>query len=140
LFESVAICTWLADKHADKGLITPSGTWERALHDQWCAFTLSEVEAHLWTMARNAFIYSEDQQSQEAGAQAHRKAQVGLKTLDDHLGQHEYMVGDTFLATDIIVGFVANCAKAIGLLDQFSNVSAFNDRMLAPAHCPMSDE
>ena len=55
LFESAAICTWLADSHPEKGLISPSGTWERALHDQWVAFVLTELEAHLWSTARNQF-------------------------------------------------------------------------------------
>lgn len=27
LFESAAICNWLADSHPDAGLIAPSGTW-----------------------------------------------------------------------------------------------------------------
>ena len=36
LFESSAICNWLADSHPEKGLIAKSGTWERAQHDQWC--------------------------------------------------------------------------------------------------------
>lgn len=52
LFESAAICTWLADSHPQSGLIAPSGTWPRALHDQWTAFTLAEVEANLWHTAR----------------------------------------------------------------------------------------
>ena len=34
LFESAAICAWIADRHPEKGLIAPSGSWDRALHDQ----------------------------------------------------------------------------------------------------------
>ena len=34
LFESAAICTYIADLVPEKGLVAPSGTWERALHDQ----------------------------------------------------------------------------------------------------------
>ena len=47
LFESAAICNWLADSHPEAGLVAPSGTWSRALHDQWVAFTLSEIEAFI---------------------------------------------------------------------------------------------
>lgn len=34
LFESLAICNWLADSHPSRNLGWPVGTWERALHDQ----------------------------------------------------------------------------------------------------------
>lgn len=54
LFESAAICNWLADSHPEAGLIAPSGAWARALHDQWVAFTLSEIEAFLWHTARTS--------------------------------------------------------------------------------------
>src|ERR1044072_1276606 len=46
LFESAAICTWLADSHPEAGVIAASGTWARALHDQWTRFTLDEVAAN----------------------------------------------------------------------------------------------
>src|SRR3954463_13754878 len=59
LFESASICTWLADSHPGSGLIAPSGSWERALHDQWVAFCLTEIEAHLWSTSRNTFLYPE---------------------------------------------------------------------------------
>ena len=36
LFESAAICTWLADSHPDKGLVAKSGTWERAATKSMC--------------------------------------------------------------------------------------------------------
>src|SRR5215218_8806281 len=55
LFESAAICTWLADSHPGHCLVAPSGSWDRALHDQWVCFCLAELEAHLWSTARNSF-------------------------------------------------------------------------------------
>ena len=52
LFESAAICTYLADLVPEKGLIAPSGTRERALHLQWTSFALTEMEAYVWSNAR----------------------------------------------------------------------------------------
>src|SRR5262249_24087216 len=34
-FESIALCTWLADRRPERGLIPPAGSRERATHDQW---------------------------------------------------------------------------------------------------------
>lgn len=44
LFESSAICTYLADKH--KRLAPLPGTKERTLYNQWMAFTLTQIEAY----------------------------------------------------------------------------------------------
>lgn len=59
LFESSAICTYLADKHADKGLIPKEGTPERAQYNQWVSTITTELEQPIWTMTKYAFMYSE---------------------------------------------------------------------------------
>ena len=140
LFESAAICTWLADKHADKGLGFETGTWERALHEQWVAFTLSELEAHLWSSARNTFIYPEDARLKGVIVQNDQEARNGLKVLNDHLSGHDYMVADRFSVTDVIVAFATNWAQGTGLVGDFPHVAAYNQRMLARDRCPMTAE
>ena len=139
LFESSAICNWLADSHPDKGLIAKSGTWERALHDQWCGFIMTELEAHLWTMARNSFVYAEDQRSEEAVAQARKEAVKTVATLNDHLGAHDYFVGDAFSVADIFCGFATNWAEGMQLAEEAPHVKAFNARIKARPHCALND-
>ena len=85
LFESAAICTWLTDSHPEAGLIAPSGTWARALHDQWTAFTLAEVEANLWHTPRNLFLYSEQESVPAVYEQNAKEAKRGLAVLDGAL-------------------------------------------------------
>ena len=139
LFESAAICTWLADSHADKGLISPSGTWERALHDQWCAFIMTELEAHLWSMARNTFVYPEDQRSQVVIDQAAMEAKKTLEVIDAHLGKEQYFVGQKFTVADIFSGFATNWAEGVGLAGDFEQVRAYNARMKERPHCTLGD-
>src|SRR5512143_3788802 len=43
-FESVALCTWLADRRPERGLIPLPGSPERATHDQWLMLAVTEVE------------------------------------------------------------------------------------------------
>ena len=94
LFESAAICTWLADSHPQAGLIAPSGTWARALHDQWTAFTLAEVEANLQHTARNLFIYSEEDRVPAVYEQNAREAKRGLAVFDGVLKDKSWLVED----------------------------------------------
>ena len=53
LFESAAICTWLADSHPEKSLIAPSGSWPGAARPVGDVFCFAELEWHLWSTARN---------------------------------------------------------------------------------------
>lgn len=139
LFESAAICTWLADKHADKGLSFASGTWERALHDQWTAFVLSELEAHLWIHARNAIIYEKEDRLEAVFVQADKEAVASLAVLDTHLSANDYMVAGHFSVTDIITGFATNWAQSTGLTSNAPHVEAYNARLRERSHCPLDN-
>jgi glutathione S-transferase len=136
LYESAAICNWLADAHPQAGLIPASGTWSRALHDQWTAFTLAELEAHIWSSARNTFVYPEDQRVPEIFEQNAREAKRGLKVFDDHLADHSWLVDDRFSVADIFAGYAIFWAHALGLTEETPNVVRFVGDLKARPHCP----
>jgi glutathione S-transferase len=136
LFESAAICTWLADSHPEAGLIAPSGTWARALHDQWTAFTLAEVEANLWHTARNVFIYPEEERVPAVYEQNAKEAKRGLAVFDGALEGKSWLVEDRFSVTDIFVGYAVTWARVQGLTAHLPNVTAYAERILARPLCP----
>ncbi len=140
LFESAAICTWIADCHPEGGLISPSGTWERAQHDQWVAFTLSELEAYLWSSARNTFVYPEEKRIEAVFPQNAMEAKRALGALDAHLADTEWLVAGKFSVTDIITGFTVNWARRTGLTGEFENVQTYNQRILDRPLCPFSKD
>jgi glutathione S-transferase len=136
LFESAAICTWLADSHPEAGLIAPSGAWARALHDQWTAFTLAEVEANLQHTARNLFIYSEEERVPAVYEQNAREAKRGLAVFDGVLKGKTWLVEDRFSVTDIFVGYAVVWARVQGMTADLPNVTAYAERILARPLCP----
>jgi glutathione S-transferase len=125
LFESAAICNWLADSHPEARLIAPSGTWSRALHDQWTAFTLAEVEANLWHTARNQFIYGEAERVTAVYAQNEREARRGLAVFERALEGRDWLVDDRFSVTDIFVGYAVMWARKQGMTSDMPNVTAY---------------
>ena len=137
LFESAAICNWLADSHADKGLIPAAGTWERALHDQWVCFVLTEIEAWLWHTFRHTVRLPEQDRVEAVVPQNTAHAAAGLKALDDHLANQPYLLGDPFQMTDIIAGFTVNWGMRAGAAAGLSHVAAYRDRLLDREHCPL---
>lgn len=136
LFESAAICNWLADSHPQAGLVAPSGTWSRALHDQWVAFTLAEIEAFLWHTARNLFLLPEAERVPAVYPQNEAAAKRGLAVLDAHLGGRDWMVDDRFSLTDIFVGYAVCWAGWQGMTGELANVTAYVERLQARPLCP----
>ena len=136
LFESAAICTWLADRQPEKGLIAPSGTWQRALHDQWVAFTLAELEANLWVSARNLFIYPEEKRVPQIHQQNEEESKRALAVFERHLEGRAWLVDERFSITDIFAGYAINWARLLGWAAHLPNVTAYCARLLDRPLCP----
>lgn len=135
LFESAAICTHLADCCADKGLIPAPGTRARALHEQWTAFVLTEVEAHTWSTFRNTVFYPEERRVPAIVEQNAVEAKKGLKMIDDALAGQDHLLGANFQVTDIIVGYAVNGARRRELFgDDMPNLLAWNARIRERPH------
>lgn len=137
LFEAAAICTYLADLVPEKNLIAPSGTRDRALHLQWVSFALTELEAYVWSNARNTFVLPEEQRIRalfEQNKQAYRNA---AKVLDKVFEECDYLVGNRFSVTDILVGFTLNWGNGIGLLEETPNLQKYLARLKERPHCTL---
>jgi glutathione S-transferase len=96
IFESGAICLYLADKYPEKGLLPASGTVERGLAFQWVFFTYTELQAAVL----RSFLARDD----ASAAQAARDDFVArVDVVDGALDQREYLVGDRFTVADLLV-------------------------------------
>ncbi len=68
IYDSTAICTYLADKHS--GLSFPTGTLERARQDSFTNFALDEMDSILWMSAKHTFVLPEDRRFQTSNRSA----------------------------------------------------------------------
>ena len=137
LFESAAICTYLADREPSKGLIAKPGTMERALHDQWTSFALTELEAWLWSSAKHSMFYPEEQRVPEVLETNRSEALAGTSVLESALQDSDYLVGNRFSVTDIIVAYTVNWANRMGLLEERPKLAAYLERLRARPHCAL---
>ena len=139
LFESAAICTYLADAHPNKGLVSPSGTWERALHDQWVSFALTEMEAWGWSTFRSMNIVPEDEKVPEMydyNRNAYRKSALALEIA---LAEHDYLINNEFSVTDIIVGWTCHFSQGLGYNEGFDNINAYVSRLMQRPKCALPE-
>ena len=140
LFESAAICTYLADNSPHSDLIAEAGSWARGQHDQWTFFALTEMEAWLWNTAVNTFILPPDQRT-EAGFEQNAMMFVrSASVLNDVLSCCDYLVENRFTVTDIIVSWTVNWGRRQGLLDGMNGLHAYLERLFERSHCALAKD
>ena len=140
LFESAAIVAAVADRVPEKRLIAPAGSWDRALHDQWVFFALTEMEPWVWSSELNTldFVLSATERVPAIIEQNDRFFKKSAAVLDRHLGDHDFLVADRFTAADIIVGYTVAFGEEQGLLADFDHLGRYLDRLSARPHCTLA--
>ena len=138
LFESAAICTFIADQFPNTGLIANPGTWARAQHDQWVSFALTEMEAWLWNTAVNSYVLPPDKRIDVGFQQNTEMFKRSAQALNALMSHQEYLIEDKFSVTDIIVGWTVNWGRRQGLLDGLEGLQSYLKRLMARPHCALA--
>jgi len=125
LFESVAICHYLAEKYNDKKLIPQSATLERAKYDQWVLFCVNEIEGQLWIRERHSWIYPENKRSALAVEMATEEFHKAAKILDHEMTNKSYIIDNKFSVADIIIGYTLNWANSRDLLASYTQLTRY---------------
>jgi glutathione S-transferase len=128
--DSAAICVYLADKHADRGMGANPGLAGRADMDSWMHFAQSEFEAPLWSKLRHRFILPPELRVDVGPAAAHDFASEVI-TLERRLGDREFALGDRFSAVDVLLGDIGAWARGGRFRIESNAVNAYLDRALA---------
>jgi len=111
MFESVAICAYLADKFPDKRMAPPLGTVERGTYYQWMFYSVAALEAN---------------------ALDREKIKECFLVLDRALTDREFIVGNAITAADVMIGSGLIWLDARHqLLNDFPSLSAYAKRLLA---------
>jgi glutathione S-transferase len=109
LHDSVAICTYLADKHGR--LTAKAGTPERGRQDALMQFTVDEIEGALWTAAKSSFIHPEEYRSADIRKTCDYEFGKAMATLAKHLDGKDFLTGNDFCVADLILGHCGGWAK-----------------------------
>jgi glutathione S-transferase len=112
VFESAAICLYLADLHPDAGLAPAPGTRERALLYQWTIFTPAELEPPLIESAVHA------KADPDRAAAARRRFDEAADAVSSALDGSDYLVGGRFTVADVLVGSTLAFTERIGFADE----------------------
>jgi glutathione S-transferase len=132
LWESAAICQYLADKYPEKRLAPAVGTPERGKYYQWIHYAMSGIEPPAVTLFLHTMRLPEAERIPALVDAA--KAQLGrvITIVDDALAGREWMLGSQFSAADVMVGSTLVWCQMLGLIgDQYANVPGYLTRCAA---------
>jgi glutathione S-transferase len=132
LWESMAICQYLAKKY-DDGNLWPSDPEQQGLTMQWPLWAAWEIEPFVVNYLRHAMVYPEDKRRPELVEEALAVIPNALKVLDGALAGKEYLVGNKFSVTDINISTVlllVDIYKQLGV-EEYGNIMAWLDRVSA---------
>jgi glutathione S-transferase len=129
LFESAAICQYLADKYPDKKLAPPVGTPERGKYYQWIHYAMSGLEPPAVTIFFHTIQLPEAERVPQLVEKARPQLDAAIKVVDDALAGREWILGSQFTAADVMIGSTVVWAQMMGLVgDKYANVSAYLTR------------
>lgn len=130
LTESAAIVTYIGEKFPACGLV-PEDLSQRASYLQWVAFTISELEQPLWTLAKHRFALPEQLRLPAIEQTALWEFARAAKVLGQHLQGREYAVGERFTGADILIGHTLGWAKHAKVLLGSDVLEQYAERMLS---------
>jgi len=111
LTDSVAIMTYLGDKH---GMLTaPAGTPARARQDAMTFWLIDEMDAILWTYAKNSFIFPEDQRVPAIKDNLKAEFARNMDLLAERI-KGPFLMGDQMTHADILAVHCLNWSIGAG--------------------------
>jgi glutathione S-transferase len=132
LWESAAICQYLADKHPEKHLAPAVGTPERGKYYQWIQYAMSGLEPPAVTLFMHTIQLPEAERVPALVDTAKAQLAHSLKVVDDALAGREWILGSQFSAADVMVGSTLVWCQMMGLIgDQYANLAGYLARCSA---------
>lgn len=104
MFESGAMCMWLADQAPAKGLAPARDDAQRRQYEQWMFFGPATLEPPAFELLLHTRILPEESRVPEIAPFAEQSYRRVLDMLVTHFQQHDYLLGNTFSTADIMVG------------------------------------
>jgi glutathione S-transferase len=131
LFESAAICSYLADKYPEKKLAPPVGTPARGLYYQWMHYAMATVEPPLLQTFLHTVMLPEAQRKPEVVEEARKQWQDVARVLSQALAGKTWILGEQFSAADVMIGSCLVWAGFMGMTSGFPELEAYVARCSA---------
>ena len=124
MFESGAICRYLADKYLSRGLAPGLDRPERAAYNQWMTFSTATLEPALIKLGSAG-------DDDKAKAKAREEFDDICDALESAVGDGQWLLGDQFTAADIMIGSPLAWAKRSRMFDERPTLLTYTARVIS---------
>jgi glutathione S-transferase len=129
MFESAAICAYLADRFPEMGLAPAFGTAGRAYYYQWLVYAMATAEPPVVKVFLNTRMLPEAQRS-AAVADEGRKQWAGVaQVLERSLEGRSFLLGERLSAADVVLGSIVGWSGFLGLLEGHPGLQQYAARL-----------
>jgi glutathione S-transferase len=130
IWESAAICQYLADKFPQANLAPPAGTPARGLYYQWIHFAMSGLEPPAVLIFVHTIQRPEAERIAAVAADARKEIAAALAVLEKAVANRTHILGDQFTTADVMIGSTLVWAQMMGLIgDDRPAVAAYLTRL-----------
>lgn len=129
MFESSAICMYLADKFPEKHLAPAVGTPARARYYQWMVYAMATLEPPVLQVFLNTVMLPEAQRSAEVAEAGKKGFAAVADVLTAALAGKTYLLGEQFSAADVMIGSTLGWSSFMGLLEGRPELQAYVERL-----------
>lgn len=129
MIESAAACLYLADKHADKGLAPAASSPARARYFQLAFYAVSTLDETIVPLFFHTVLHPPEQRDTSIVDAKKPIWEVAAQLLTRELGDSPFLLGKTFSAADVVVGYDVALAARTGLLAKHPALAAYAERI-----------
>ena len=123
LWDSGAICAYLADQYPKAGLAPPIGSADRGAYLQWLLYTNAVIEPAMAEKFTGTAV--------SAAAHGWGSFDLMLSVLREGVARGQWILGERFSAADVLLGTSCNFMRQFKILDNEPTLFAYADRCMA---------
>jgi glutathione S-transferase len=129
IFESAAICAYLADKFPEKRLAPPVGSAARGPYYQWLVYSTATAEPPVVKVFLNTVMLPEAKRSTALAEEGRALWAEVARVIERALDGRSFLLGESFTAADVMIGSIAGWVGFMGLLEGFPVLQDYAGRL-----------
>ncbi len=130
VFESSAICLYLADKFPDKKLAPALGSPARGPYYQWMVYAIATAEPPVLKVFLNTVRRPEAERNAAEAEAGRAEFQEVAALLTRVLDGRPFLLGDQFTAADVMVGSIVGWARGLKLVENHPALKEYSRRLV----------
>jgi len=135
IFESGAMVQYLLDKYGEGRLQPVPGSDDHARYLQWSWFAESTFARPLGEIVNHRRAIPEAFQSARSINEMQQRAHTCLEALDQHIANQPYLLGDSFSAADIMMGYSLYICDLLAPTDKYKNSARYWEHLQTHSGC-----